>query len=553
MRRCRPPDPTLEWLEFASGPSTLRADTTVSPDALRSALLGSGELALLDVREARWFCDAHLNLARLAPLSTLELQMGEFVPRRTTDIVVYDEDDAALGPAARAAALLRRLGYVRVRRLAGGLNAWRAGGLPVIDGYATLVKAFGDLARQHYGTPTLSLAEFEQRRRAGHPTTLIDARPREEFEFLSIEGARNYPGTELALRALPAHEPDHLWVVNCFSRTRGIIGATTLRLLACAGRTVFLEDGVMAWGLRGGAVVQNASPVDDIPPESPEVLRALADRLIARHGLSVVDSEGLERFRRDADRSLHVFDLRPASTKTPGTGARSVPGGQLLMHFENYVGTRNARIVLVDEPHGLRAAVTAFWLAQLNQFEVHVLRGDLPASGEAVPKHVLDDNDPGLLSEDLAHRIARDEVDLVDVGPSSDYEKGHLPRAHFLLPASLDSLEPLLRPGRAVVFVSPDGAASRLAARDARLRWPGSTFDWLRGGTAAWRAGGGTLETAFAPKQLLTPFDDDWGSAMRVFGPRRNDVWAAYLEWERGLSRRVIADPTVKFRFFEGY
>lgn len=525
-------------------------DPAISPGDLQALLLGNSELALLDVREARWFCDAHLNLARLAPLSTLELQVGALVPRRTTELAVYDDTDAGEGPAARAAALLERLGYTRVRRLAGGLDAWRARGLPVIDGYATLVKAFGDLARLHYGTPTLSLAEFEERRRAGQPTTLIDARPREEYDFLSIEGARNYPGAELALRASPESGPDHVWAVNCFSRTRGIIGATTLRLLGSAN-AVFLEDGVMAWGLRGGAVVQNARPVDDIPSETPELLRALADRLIARHGLPVIDAEGLARLSADEDRSLYLFDLRPAPSSPGQPGVRRVAGGQLLMHFENLVGTRHARIVLVDEPHRLRAAVTAFWLAQLNQAEVFVLSGELPVLPAAASAQATHDTDPGLAPDALAQWIERGDVELVDVGASLDYEQRHLLGARFLLPASLTPLEPLLASGRPVVFSSPDGAAARLAARDARKRWPASVFAWLAGGTEAWAAEGRPVEAAYAPHRLLTPFDDDWGSVMRVFGPRREEAWAAYLAWERGLSRRVLEDPAVRFRFFE--
>ncbi|WP_256856714.1 hypothetical protein [Variovorax sp. KK3] len=38
---------------------------------------------------------------------------------------------------------------------------------------------------------------------------------------------------------------------------------------------------------------------------------------------------------------------------------------------------------------------------------------------------------------------------------------------------------------------------------------------------------------------------------MRVFGPRRDAVWADYLAWERGLAQRVVADPAVRFRFFD--
>jgi hypothetical protein len=75
-------------------------------------------------------------------------------------------------------------------------------------------------------------------------------------------------------------------------------------------------------------------------------------------------------------------------------------------------------------------------------------------------------------------------------------------------------------------------------------------FTWLQGGTQGWKASGRPLSTAFVPAQLLTPFDDDWGSVMRVFGPRRDAAWADYLAWERALAERVLQDPSVRFRFF---
>ncbi|MDM0047991.1 rhodanese-like domain-containing protein [Variovorax sp. J22R115] len=532
------------------------SDTGISPQALRDLLLGPTELALLDVREARWFNAGHPNLARLAPLSVLELQIDAFVPRRGTDVVIYDANDADDGPAAAAAALLCRLGYSGVRRLAGGLQAWKATGYPVINGYNTLVKAFGDGVRQRYETPVLPLAELEARRRSGKPTTVIDARPREEYEFLSIEGARSYSGTELALRRFAHGDPEHLWAINCFSRTRGIIGTTTLRLLGRAPDAVFVEDGVMAWGLRGAPVVQNAVPVDDVPAEEPAVLRGLAEDLRSRYGLKCIDASGLGRLRAESGRTLYVFDVRPLAdpAKAAACDARHVPGGQLLMHFENLVGTRNARIVLVDDAHLLRASVTAFWLTQLNQAEVHVLEGELPtampvrAPHEAAPDQVPDA--PAALDADpLAHLLDAGLAQVVDVGPSMDYERGHLPGAYFLLPASLTPLEVLLPSDAAIVFTSPDGAAARLAARDARRRWPEATVAWLKGGTQAWQARGHAVESEIRASRLLTPFDDDWGSVMRVFGPRRDAVWDAYLQWERGLGSRVARDSTVQFRF----
>ena len=72
-------------------------------------MLGEGkELALIDVREELIFSQNHLLWARNVPLSRLELRFARLVPRKTTRIVLIDDND---GLVARAAAILvaRRL------------------------------------------------------------------------------------------------------------------------------------------------------------------------------------------------------------------------------------------------------------------------------------------------------------------------------------------------------------------------------------------------------------------------------------------------------------
>ncbi len=531
---------------------------TIAPTELQALLLAepAAELALLDVRETRFFVERHPNLARNVPFSGFELQIEALVPRRTTPVVLYDDHGATDGVGRAASAVLARLGYTDVRNLEGGLQRWLSEGLPAIDGYGTLVKAFGDRARLHYGTPGLPVEALRERQREGRPTTLVDARPQAEFRFLSLPGARNHAGTELALRRFEPSGADHLWAINCFSRTRGIVGATTLRLLGRAPDAVFVEDGVMAWGLQGAPTVQNAAPDDELPPESPDVLRRIADDLIERFGLPLADAARLARWRDDDARTLYVFDVRPdADPAFSGTGVRQVPGGQLLMHFENLVATRGARIVLLDDPaHRLRAAVTSFWLTQLNQAEVYVFDGELPPDQAPPAPATSPKGAPAPLTpEALARLRSNGAVTVVDVGPSLDYERGHLPGALYMLPASLAPLAAHAVPGRTLVFTSPDGTAAARVARDAHQRWQqdsGAVFSWLQGGTQGWEASGRPLSTDLVPSRLLTPFDDDWGSVMRVFGPRRDAAWADYLAWERALAERVLQDPSVRFRFF---
>ena len=534
----------------------------VAPQRLFASLRERSELALLDVREARAYVGAHLTLARMTPLSSLELDVTAMVPRATTPVVLMDADGAPDGPASRARALLERLGYLDARVLDGGLAGWRAAGLPVIDGYGSLVKAFGDRVRRHHATPTLTGAALRARQAAGAATTLIDVRPADEYAYLTLPGGGNHAGTELALRAWPDAAPGAdappaaTWVVNCFSRTRGIIGATTLRVLGHPD-VRFLEDGVMRWTLDGGPAVEDAHPAFALPAAPVHELRRRADDLIGRHGLPRVTPDDLARRHAETDRTLFVFDLRPGATDgAAGDIVRAVAGGQLLMHFENLIGTRHARIVLIDDPHRLRAAVTSFWLTQLDQAEVLILDGDPPPLPRRDP---APGRDPGAAAgEAIAPaRLAallRDgaaDVRVVDVGPSADYERQHLPGAHFLLPFTWDPLAALQRPGRRIVFTSPDGRAARLAARDALERWPGGIAGWLAGGTRAWRDAGLPIESDWTPRQLLTPFEDDWGSVMRVPASRREGAWRDYLAWERALGERVARDETVGFRLFD--
>ncbi len=526
----------------------------IASPALHSLLLASEEIALLDVREARIFNAGHLNLARHAPLSTLELRIGRLVPRLNSAVVLLDDDNAADGAAARAAGILARLGYHNVRRLEGGLRAWRAAGLPVTDGYNTLVKAFADLAREHYETPVLQVAELAKRSNTGLPTTIIDARPRAEYQFLTIAGARNYPGTELALRRYPADDPQHLLAISCFSRTRGIIGTTTLRLLGLSEQAAFVEDGVMEWGLQGLPLEQNAAGPDDIAPLPEQELHELAENFAARYALPRIDAAGLQRLRQDSERTTYLFDVRRTAPDRADSSVRSVAGGQLLMHYENYIGVRHPRIVLIDDPHRLRATITAFWLTQLNQAQVFILDADVASADVPdlhVPTHGVPEQDaaPSISAASLLHQ--RDSVAVIDVGASIDFEREHIAGAYFLLPASLAPLQQLLQADQTLVFTSPDGTSAELAARDARALWPEARIAWLAGGTQQWKLAGLKVEAHYEAAQLLTPFDDDWGSVMRVFGPRRDEAWKAYLDWETTFGARVATDRTVQFRWFE--
>ena len=96
------------------------------------ALNGPGEIALLDVREQGVHYKGHPFFASSAPLSRLELMIGDLVPQRAVPIVVFDDGDDDL--AEMAAARLGVWGYTDVALLERGLAGWREAGYEVFSG-----------------------------------------------------------------------------------------------------------------------------------------------------------------------------------------------------------------------------------------------------------------------------------------------------------------------------------------------------------------------------------------------------------------------------------
>ena len=527
----------------------------ISAEMLQARLHDGLEIALLDVREAVDFAKGHINLARHMPLSTLEMNVARAVPRRATPVVLCDggnvEQDelTSRSVAARACAVLQRLAYADVVILRGGVAEWIAHGFAVSEGYATLVRAFADQVRQRLAVPTLSASQLHERIHAGAPTTIIDVRPRGEYEFAALPRARNCPGVELPTRQLMG-EPGHLWVINCFSRTRGVIGTATLHLLMRLENVAYLDDGVMSWFMHGYETTQGAVPVDDLPARTDAELAQHADRIIAEWRLASVTPSELARWREDLTRSLYVFDVRGATGKArDDASVLRVPSGQLLMHYDSHVAVRGARVVLIDDAHRLRAAVTAFWLAQLGDAEVYILHGQAGASEPSSELPTRDDSRCVGVDE-LATLVAMGKGSIVDVSPSDAFEKGHLPTSYFMIASALPALARLRTLATPVVFVSTEGEAARLAARDAQTHNIGQAH-WLRGGITAWRQAGHALRTEWSQEQLLTPFLDDWGAIMRLRPEQRQEAYPRFLAWERSLGARVATDNTVKFRFFD--
>ena len=221
----------------------------VDAHTVKAMLFDGRELALIDLREELIFSRSHLLWARSVPLSRLELRFASLVPRRDTRIVLCDEAD---GLVERAAKVLAGSGYSDLSYLQGGIAAWAKAGFELFSGVNVPSKAFGEHIEHACSTPSISAEQLEQLMRNGTNMVVVDSRPFDEFQRVSIPTATNVPGAELVLRVRDiAPSPDTLVVVNCAGRTRSIIGAQSLIDAGLPNKVVALRNGTMGWSLAG--------------------------------------------------------------------------------------------------------------------------------------------------------------------------------------------------------------------------------------------------------------------------------------------------------------
>ena len=373
------------------------------PHALRAMLGDRRELALIDLREELIFSQSHLLFARSVPLSRLELNFARLVPRRGTRIVLCDDAD---GLVERAAAILLRAGYTDLFHLDGGVAAWAAAGLVLFSGVNVPSKAFGELVEHASATPNIEASELDRLIRAGTDMVVLDSRPFDEYQRVSIPTAVNVPGAELVLRIRDmAPSPETLVVVNCAGRTRSIIGAQSLINAGVPNKVMALRNGTMGWSLAGLACESGKTRrAGAASRDAVAWAKTAADRVAQRFGIERIDRATLERWQAERDeRTLYLFDVRDPPEYEAGhvAGALSTPGGQLVQATDHYVGTLAARIVLVDDAE-VRAVMTASWLRQMGWQDVFVLVEAGTETGRPAPTILGDGAAAG-----AAHRLRR--------------------------------------------------------------------------------------------------------------------------------------------------
>ena len=517
----------------------------VTPREVRQDWIARREIALLDLREEDPFARAHPLFASQLPLSRLELEILDRVPRKDVRIVLYDNGEGLVSPAGKR---LAALGYTNVHALKDGLSGWSAAGYELFQDVNSYSKAFGELVEARRHTPSLPAPDVQALIDAKADHVILDARRFEEYATMSIPGGVSTPGAELVLRAREiAPDPATTIIVNCAGRTRSLIGAQSLVNAGLPNPVFALRNGTIGWTLAQQNLEHGqARRFPSVSDQTLYEARTKARDVAYRAGVRRIDAEGLADLAQDRKRTLYRFDVRTPEEYAAGhlPGFRSAPGGQLVQETDVFAPVRGARIVLADDL-GPRADMSASWLAQLG-WDVYVLDGGFDAELETRPWRATAPPLPTvetLTPRDLAQALADDAVVVLDLAPSPLHRKGHVPGAWFAIRARLAEAFERIPEGKPIVLTSPDGALALLAAAEVE-EISDHPVRVLEGGTNAWIAAGRAVEPG-----LIRAASDPEDVYKRPYEGTDNatEAMQAYLDWEYGLVDQLARDGSHGF------
>jgi rhodanese-related sulfurtransferase len=329
------------------------------------------------------------------------------------------------------------------------------------------------------------------------------------------------------------------------------MGAESLRRAGIPNKVMALRNGTMGWELAGFRCDRGRT--EKFAPGTPKSAATALQRAQAfaeESGVGVIGAIDLARFEDDDERTLYVLDVRDPPEYRAGhrPGSISAPGGQLVQATDQWIGVRNARIVLVDDT-GVRARMAGAWLCQMGHRNVFVVEGGLEAirtSGrERLPVPELRGNAVTIDVTGLVGLLdSGDGTVVIDLARSIEFREGHIPGAIWGVRTRLDALKPQLAGAKHVVITSPDGIAARLAVDEVKRLCPAGVRV-LEGGTEAWHAFGRPLV-----KDRRNPPDEACiDSYLRAYDRNSGveEAMQAYLTWEIELANQIKRDNTVAF------
>ncbi len=353
----------------------------VKSDVLAEELAGSELPAIIDVRsKAEWDKDGYIEGSVNIPFSDLFSNLDQIPADKDARIIVLCASGHRGGITMMA---LRLMGYTNVINLNGGLNGWKAAGMPVA-GYTDWATVMGEYITTlptdagYYSIKADKLNEML----VENPPFIVDVREPSEIEANGyIAGSINIPIRDLLknLDKLPAK--DQKIVITCASGHRGSLGMMALRLLGYSD-VVNINGGLNAW-IKSEFPVEKGAPTAPTAGTAPEVdparLAALDNYLSnLPEGFGAIKSPDFN-IELTAGTVPFILDVRSQEEWDANghiDGAVSIPVVDVPANLAQLPADKAAPIMVICAS-GHRGAMTQMYLQFLGYTNVRNLNGGM--------------------------------------------------------------------------------------------------------------------------------------------------------------------------------
>ena len=501
---------------------------------LKPLLADGKEIAFLDIREHGQYGEGHPFFCVNAPYSVLEKRVPYLVPSLHTRCFLMDNND---GVAQKAAKILKDIGYQNIKVLKDGVQGWTAAGFNLFKGVNVLSKTFGELVEHENATPSISAQELKAMIDDDtQPLLILDGRPANEYNKMSIPTAISCPNAELAYRLPMMLDSDTTpIVVNCAGRTRSIIGAQSMRNTDILNPIFALRDGTQGWRIAGFELNHGSLPetLVDLSQTAYDNAKLQAIKLQQRYGLNSITQETLLNWQKDTKRTTFLIDIRTIEEFEQAhiAGARHAAGGQLVQATDEYIGVRGARIILSDDAQ-LRATNTAIWLKGMGH-EVYILDVDArsgvskkePENSISIHKSIDIKNIKELLKQGAV---------LFDASRGMQYRTSHIADAKWITRSRLASVgdikdHDVIIVGRQDAILSGIELELKSLGINKAHIWLSTPQDWKQAG----------FTIVASPS---SPTEEECIDHLFFVHDRHDgnlDAARRYLEWEKGLMAQL--------------
>jgi len=329
---------------------------TIAPAAANDQMKAT-KVAVIDVREASEVTSGgYIEGSTIVSIRSL-LKSDKLPADKAATIIITCASGhrGAIGMMA-----LQMLGYTNVKSMAGGINAWKAAGLPVagapaatpaaaaFDVKTILDKYFSAIPEGYYNAAPAAAADQMKATK----TFLLDMREVSELQSNGyVEGAVNIPTRTLIknLDKLPADKAAPI-IVMCGSGVRSPMGMVALQLLGYTN-VKNLQGGFGAWKTANLPVVTGnlpAAPMAGTAPTVDKDLLAALDKFFSAlpDGFNNVAPATISDQMKAT--KVTLIDVREASEFATGyiEGSVNVPVRTLIKNLDKLPADKTAPIVL---------------------------------------------------------------------------------------------------------------------------------------------------------------------------------------------------------------